>query len=57
MNYVLGAMIIMVIGVAFVLIDDCAQSNYWNKKCKKCGLKPFHCINCKRFERILKKGG
>jgi hypothetical protein len=55
MNYVLGAMIIMVIGVAFVLIDDCAQSNYWNKKCKKCGLNPFHCVNCKRFKHILKK--
>jgi hypothetical protein len=54
MEYVL-LLILMLIGAFFyILIEEHFKQKYWEKKCSKCNLGPYHCLNCRRFRHLTK---
>lgn len=54
MDYVLGVIVFLGFGFIYVLVEDHMNQKYWEKKCRKCQLGPFYCIECKRFKHIMK---
>jgi hypothetical protein len=57
MEYVIGIIVFLIFAFVCVLIEDAIEGHYWKKRCSECGLKPYHCVRCRRFNHIMRNGG